>query len=321
MKKWICFLFISFIPFLSAGQAPLSPPTPWLTGPLIVPQATVIPYGHFEVEAYIYCTTNTGSYDSNWNSVSADHNFFSLNPQLFFYLGLTPWMDITIIPQFSYNTTQNQNSVKFEDFAIELDFQLLNANATPYFPGIEVSVRETFPTGPYQNLNPNKLLTDQTGSGTYATTFNLALYKVYNLFGNHFLSTTISTLYTVTTPTNVNGFNTYGGGYGTKGRVLPGNTFQEILSFELTLTQNWVFAIDNVYTHVNRTKFRGDPGVTSQGVAALNSVHSSEQISFSPAIEYNFSANFGIIAGCWFSAWGRNSTMFRSGIIEFVYNY
>ena len=297
------------------------PPAPWLTGPLIVPQATVIPYGHFEIETYLYFTTNTGTYNSNWHPSTADHNFFSFNPQVYFYLGLTPWMDINIFPQFFYNTISNQSSVNFGDLVIALEFQLLSDDAIPYFPGIEFSIGESFPTGPYQKLDPNKLLTDQTGNGTYGTTFSLELYKVYHVTGLHFLSTTYSAAYTIATPTKVKGFNAYGGGYGTDGKVDPGNTFEGIISFEFTLTQNWALAIDNVYTHVNRTTFSGTPGQTSSELLASNSLPSSEQISFAPAIEYNFSANLGIIAGCWFTAWGRNSNIFRSGAIGLIYNY
>ena len=306
--------------------APPAPPSPppqaWLTGPLIAPTGTVIPYGSFEIESYVYATTNTGTYNSNWNSVSAEHNFFSLNPQFLCFFGLTPWMDINISPQFFYDTTNGQHNWNFGDLPVALDFQLLDAGYTPYFPGIKFTVRETFPTGPYQNLNPNKLLTDQSGAGTFGTTMNLVLYKVYHLTGHHFLSMTYSATYTVTTPVNVHGFNTYGGGYGTKGYALPGNTFQAIASFEVSLSQNWALALDNVYTHVDQTRFFGNPGVVSiGGPAASVGAPSSEQISFAPAIEYNFSSNLGIIAGCWFTAWGRNSTRFCSGVISIDYTY
>ena len=300
---------------------PAPPPSPWLTGPLIAPIGAIVPFGQFEIESYVYCTTNVGAYNQNWNAVSASHNFFSLNPQFLCFFGLTSWMDINITPQFFYNTTNHQNSTQFGDLPIALDFQLLDPAATPYFPGIKFTIRETFPTGPYEHLNPDKLLTDQTGAGTFATAFNLVFYQVYHLGGHNFLSTTYSAAYTVTTPVHVHGFNTYGGGYGTNGTVLPGQSFQGIISFELALTQNWVLAIDNVYTHTNSSNFFGTVGKTTSGSAATVGVHSSEQISFAPAIEYNFSSTLGLEAGCWFTAWGRTSTEFRSGVIAFDYTY
>jgi hypothetical protein len=83
------------------------------------------------------------------------------------------------------------------------------------------------------------------------------------LYDHHWLSTTFSAQYTVNTPVNVHGFNTYGGGFGTNGKALPGNSFQGIASFELTLNKNWVLALDNVYTHTDETQFFGIPGIVS----------------------------------------------------------
>jgi hypothetical protein len=42
---------------------------------------------------------------------------------------------------------------------------------------------------------------------------------------------------------------------------------------------------------------------------------SIESLSLAPAIEYSWSANFGMIAGVWFTAAGRNSTVFANGIV------
>ena len=320
MKK--IFILSIFLTLNICGDEKLSnPPAPWLTGPLIAPSEYAIPLGQIEFESYIYATTTTGAYSNKWKTVSADHNFFSLNPQFFLYFGLTPWMDLNIIPQFFYQTTQNQNSINFGDLIIALDFQLLDPNYTPYFPGIKFTFRETFPTGPYQKLNPRKLLTDLTGAGTFGTNLNLVLYKVYHLTGKHFFSAIYSAAYTLTTPVRVHGLNAYGGGTGANGKAYPGETFQAIISFELTLTQNLVLALDNVYTHTNRTTFTGNPGKTSNGLPAKNSEPSSEQITFAPAIEYNFSSTLGIIAGCWFTAYGRNTPDFKSFVFNIIYTF
>ncbi len=306
---------------ISTSTAPTIDPKPWLTGPLIAPIGEVVPYGDFIVKSYVYFTTNTGFYNKNWHSVSARENFFTLQAQFLCFFGLTPWCDLNIIPQFFYETTSGQHSVHFGDLTIGLDFQLMDVDFTPYFPGIKFAVREVFPTGNFQRLSPRKLWTDQTGGGTFATQFDLVFYKIFPLQGLHRLSTTLSGQYTVNTPVNVHGFNTYGGGFGANGKALPGNSFQGIMSFELTLNQNWVLALDNIYTHTNSTSFFGIPGIVFGGTLANAGKPSSDQLSFAPAIEYNFSRNLGVIAGCWFSALGRNSTEFRSGVINFVYVY
>lgn len=289
-------------------------PAPWLTGPLIAPTGTAIPYGNFLIQYYTFYTTYNGTYNKDWRPTSASHNFYSLNSQVFLFFGLTPWCDINIIPQVFYNRTSNQHSWEFGDLTTGLDFQLLAADYTPYFPGIKFAVREVFPTGPFQRLNPKKLLTDQTGAGTFATQFNLVLYKMFHLSGFHWLTMTASAQYQVNTQVDVSGFNTYGGGHDTHGKVSPGNTFQGILSFEYKFNKRWGITLDNIYTHTNKTEFCG----TSTESVGLPS---NEQISFAPAIEYNFSSQLGIIGGCWFSALGRNSTVFRSGVVNLLYTY
>jgi hypothetical protein len=220
-----------------------------------------------------------------------------------------------------YNRTSGQQYFNSGDLTVGLDFQLMAADFTPYFPGIKLAVREVFPTGNFQYFHPRKLSTDQTGTGTFATQFDLVFYKVFHLWELHWLSTTFSAQYTVNTPVNVHGFNTYGGGFGTNGKALPGNSFQGIVSFELTLSRNWVLALDSVYTQTNVTEFFGIPGIFFGGTFADVGKPSSEQLSFAPAIEYNFSGHFGVIAGCWLSVLGRNSAEFRSGVVNFDYTY
>lgn len=331
MKKWalISVLFFGNIFHAQCEMRPnLSLPTsittalkPWLTGPLIAPVGTVVPYGDVIVRSYVYFVINTGFYDKNWHTVSANENLYTLNPQFQCYFGLTPWCDLNIIPQFFYKTTSNQHYFYSGDLTVGLDFQLMVADFTPYFPGIKFAVREVFPIGNFERFSPRKLGTDQTGAGTFATQFDLVFYKEFHLYGPHWLSTTFSAQYTINTPVNVHGFNAYGGGFGANGKALPGNNFQGIVSFELTLNQNWVLALDNVYKQTDITQFFGIPGISFSGTFADMGKPSSEQLSFAPAIEYNFSSNFGIIAGCWFSALGRNSTKFQSGVVNLEYIY
>ncbi len=291
------------------------PPAPWLTGPLLAPTGTVTPLGHFNVQAYGYFTQNLGSYDANWGKSRSGNRFFSFNQQLVSYVGLAPWMDLNIIPQFSVNSSRGKTICAFGDLTAGFDFQLYPAEAHPWFPGVKIAVTELFPTGRYQNLSPAYAGADQSGFGTFGTGINLVFYKIYPLTGPYFISVTASGLYQLNSSVRVHGLNAYGGGLGTDGTVDTGNLFQGILSFEFTLSQNWVFAIDNVYTHIGSSPFSGESGGNATGLPSM------EQISFAPAVEYNFSGTLGIIAGCWFTAAGRNAPRFASGVAELNYYY
>lgn len=295
---------------------------PWLTGSLMAPVGTTVPAGSSLIKSHIYWITNTGSYNKNWQAIPANRNLYTLNTQFLWFFGLTSSCDINMGFPLFYKNASCQHFFYCGDLMVGLDLQLMAVDFNSYLPAIKLAIREVFPTGNFQNFRPRKLWTEQTGAGTFATQFDLIFYKVVPLYDLHWLSMTFSAQYTINTPLNVHGFNAYGGGFGTRGRVFPGSSFQGILSFELTLNQNWVLALDSVYTHTNKSPFLGWlPGISIYGTVAKPEKSSSEQLSFAPAIEYNFSKDFGVIAGYWFSLLGRNSTQFQSGTVNIKYTY
>ena len=261
---------------------------PWLTGPLIVPSATVKPFGHYQIEPYLYVTGNTGAYDQHW-SPHRQPCLTNINVQVITIIGLTPWMDVQIIPSAFYNLSEEHSAARWGDLPLALDFQLVNPGK---WPGIKFTLQETFPTGQYQRA---KTAADLSGQGVFATNANVLFYKLFHCGGVHYLSTFLNLGYTINSSVHVHGLNAYGN---FSGKIIPGGMFEAIFSFEYTFTQNWVFAIDHVYIHKNSSK-----------------LPSSEQISIAPAIEYNFSEIFGIITGAWVTVAGRNVNQFYSGVV------
>jgi hypothetical protein len=322
IKQWAILAIASSLNLTAWADEAILPQqqTPaWFTGSLIAPTGTAIPYGDFEIEPYIYYTVNTGAYNQHWNAHSFT-NFYSFSSVLEGTFGLTPWMDVFIFPALFWNRTENQGSEGFGDLPLGFDFQLYSDQAS-WFPGIKLSISENFPTGKYQHLNPSKLGADAIGYGTFGTSLGLVLYHEYQLSGIHYITLTCSAQYTLNTPVKVHSFNTYGGGYGTRGTIHPGNLLEGVVSFEVNFTKNWAFALDTVYVHKCKTGFSGYKGVDRLGNPAIIGSPASEQLSFAPAIEYNFSESLGLIAGTWLSAAGRNSTQFRSAVGAFYYYY
>jgi len=310
-------------------------PSPWFTGPLLAPSGHAITSGHFNIEPYLYWTTTNGQYDANGKAQSIAHHFYNLLFQLPIQIGTTPWMDIQLLPQVSYKQTQSQHAIRFGDFPIRFDIQLLLDNSyVSWYPAIKLFISETLPTGKYQKLNPQKLGTDISGAGSFSTAAGLVLSKLFRLSGIHFLALRLELGYGYSAPVHVKGFNAYGGGYGTKGVVFPGNNPFAILGLELSLTQRWVFAMDIYDTYTNKTRFKGQTGYLAPEIgtilnaaspnqilfmpAAMKSP-SSNQLSLAPALEYNWSPNLGIIGGVWFTVAGRNASRFISGVIAFNY--
>lgn len=304
---------------------------PWTTGPLLAPPGAVVEKGALDVEPYLVLGVETGVYDMNWRAHSAP-NFYSLTPLVYLIYGITDWMDIQAIPQASYSWTQGASSFQVNDTPVSLGFQLITPNQYKYSPGVQLILTELFPIGKYKNLDPKKQFTDQGGNGSYATSATLVFYKAIHFSDYHYLTNTFSVGYTYFGPVHVTNLNSFGGGPGTKGRVKPGNATTVYLSFEYTLTKHWALALDNIYNHVNEDHFTGklgmvSPGTPSSGVSGgagispQNSIGSgsSESFSFAPAVEYNFKKNMGIIAGVWFTGWGRNSSRFVNGLVAFNY--
>ncbi|MBI5274667.1 MAG: hypothetical protein HY860_06425 [Chlamydiales bacterium] len=286
---------------------------PLFTGPLLTPSAHIVPLGHWNLEPYVYVISNYGSYNQDRHIVYGSHNVV-VNPQLPIWVGLTSFMDIVAYPQFFSRFRDGESSTQFGDLEIGLEFQLLMDSPDNFYPGLKLFIGEIFPTGPYNNLNPNKLGTDLGGAGTYLTEFTLVGTRVWNLYRCHYLSFKSAITYGITTPVEVNGFNNYGGGFGTHGKVKPGNQFTFFAALEYNLSIHWGLACDIEYFYTNKTSFSGTPGVTTTGSVASSSRPSSEQWSISPAVEYNFNENIGIIAGSWLTFAGRNSQAFISGV-------
>ncbi len=295
--------------------------TPWFTGPLRAPSGTVIGQGRYSIQTYLSTDVVTGGYNSHWKTVSSPNLYYN-SVLLQARYGVTDFMDIMISPQvYYYNYCQSQSSTGFGDLPLELDFQLIRPDRFEWFPGVKLGIIEIFPTGKYQKLNLKKKLTDLTGEGSFSTTPYLLFYKIYHLSGHHYLSTIACIQYTYAAPVHVKGHNYYRGGKRTRGKVYPGNEVLGILSFEYSFTRNWVFALDNIYEHNDKDRFRGKQGFTKHRTKAKVGYPSSESLSFAPAIEYNFNQKLGIITGVWFTAAGRNTLKFYNGLFSFVAQY
>lgn len=288
-------------------------PLPWFTGPLLTPASHVIPYGHVNIEPYEYVTTNFGAYNPHWNTHSTP-NLYNLITQTIFQIGLPANFDIAFAPQWTWNHMEGASHWVFNDMPLGFDYQLFSRPPESWIPTIKLAVHINLPWGKYQKLNPHARGTDIGGSGSWAPSAGLVMSHLVHITGPMFFAPRFNIQYTVPTPVPVKGYNAYGGGYHTRGTVFPGQNLTCLFGCELSLTQNWTLATDIQYQHVNKTRFKGHRGNTAN-VPNVIGGPSSELFALAPAIEYNWSANYGVIAGAWFSVGGRNTEEFASGVI------
>lgn len=303
----------------NASSAPLIQ-GPWMTGPLLAPSGNTIPKNNLNVETYLFGTDNNGVYNSRSKVVPVPATTI-ISPSVILSYGLTNWMDITLSVPYDFKERQGRSFNGIGDTGIVFGFQALRSKAGSWLPNLRLTIEELFPSGRYENLDPNNLGVDAIGAGSYQTSFGADFQQLHQFENEKYLSTRLALLYTIPNSTHVNGFNSYGGGFDTNGTVDPGNVFSTDLGFEYTLTQNWVPAFDVLYTNSRSTHFNGVTGVATTGLPAINTVPSGDQISLAPALEYNFSAKLGIIGGVWFSVYGKNSEKFTSSVVALNYYF
>lgn len=311
----ILFVFL-FSPLFLRADKPLfeGPQVPWFTGPLITTAAVITKGGHINIQPDFFVLSNFGFFDNNWGRHRFKDSMNFLNWQFLTWVGLNNFMDLFLNPQFYYNYTGNSDSWQVGDPTIGFDFQLLDRELKDPWPAIKLSIYETFPLGKYQKLKLEKLATDAGGSGTYTTFIGLTVGYTWVLKFPHFFAGRAALVYDFSTKLNVRGLNAYGGDPTTLGVVYPGSDITLFLGGEYSLTRNWALAADAVSLYSFPTRFRGRTIVPVGNV--VGNQNSSFQFSIAPAIEYNFSENFGMIGGVWFSLFGKNAYNFISGVFS-----
>ncbi len=302
---------------------------PFFTGPVVAPSPNVLQAGSYNVEPYLIFSAFQGAYDSDW-TFQAQPTLLTFNPSVVAYIGLTSFMDLQVFPSFVYQKRSGVHDFGFNDLPIALDVQLYNSPPNTPVPSFKLVLMETFPTGRYNNLDPNKLATDSTGLGSYQTSIGLIFGQLHHLGSEHWLSYRLYSLYTIPSAVHVEGFNSYGGGFDTDGRVIPGQSLFLDLGLELALSTHVALALDATAQFWHRDHFSGNTGMAPSEVFTANPLRSTSsarvgaqsaaQFTLAPAIEYNWNEMWGIILGAWFTVAGRNTPQYVSGVFALNIN-
>lgn len=292
---------------------------PWYTGPILAGSASMLPPGMINIQPYLFFQDNFATYDSNRHSVDTQ-NLWQINPNFVLQTGITSWLDIAATPLFTSNNKGSHWTTGFGDLPVLLGFKVTDEGI--YMPKMKFTINETFPTGKYQNLRASRDGTDAIGGGSFVTGLSYRISKILFWWTTHPVASRIVMTYNIPSSVHVNGLNTYGGGEGTSGKVRPGNSFNTDVGLELSLNQRWAFATDVVYQTNNKTKFSGTTG-TDPNTGLPNSIGSgsSDYLQIAPALEYNWNDSLGVIAGAWFTVYGRNTSNFVNYVLSVTYSF
>ncbi len=324
MRLAAAFLLAPIIAFAAGPPSPSSNPaespliyTPWFTGPLLAPTPINMKPGHPAIEPTATLFNTYGRYNSNWKLKKQDSTW-AINPLIDFQFGITNNLGIETLVSFISNFKNGKSASHFQDTTVLFGYQVSNDIKGSWVPDFRLILQETFPTGNYQKLDPSKEGIDSTGFGSFQTGPVLVFRKLFYL-PNSFFSLRWSIGYLFPSTVKVKGFNTYGGGYGTEGKVKPGQTLTAFLSGEYSINQRWVLAFDTEFLAQRKSHFTGKNGVNDIGEVASTRLPSSVQISFAPEVEYNFSQSSGLLAGVWFTVAGKDSAAFASAFLTYLY--
>ena len=295
------------------------PAGPWFTGTLLSTRGRTLDRGHTVVEPYFFFTRYGGLYNDNWRLHSATVSR-TIIQQTYIIYGVTDWMDVEIAPQWLRNSSDGESLSGFGDLPLQLGFQVLRGRSDSWLPDVRLWVQEVFPTGRYTDLPASTVGLGGTGGGSFATMLGIGVQKALWLGGDHVLRYRVNASYGFYTPVTVRGFNAYGGGFGTEGRVDPGSVTTVTVAGEYSLTRHLILALDIGFQTINGTDFSGTMGIGPGGKPAMVGNGYGNLLTMAPAVEYNFNQQIGLIAGPWFSVRGRNTSEFF-GIVAALYLY
>ncbi len=287
------------------------PPPPdlyaaWWTGSLLASGGRTQGAGH----TYVFGTTtysdDYGSFDDAWHYASrASSHVVAFGVGAL--AGITDRLDLGISLASYYKRSGGHDSAQFGDLGVKLAFQVLRSINGSWIPDILVYVKETFPTGRYERLDPTLGGVDAGGAGTYATTVGLNLQKLLLMPNRHLLKLRANFAYQYSTKVDLHGISTYGGSPTTEGYVEPGSNYLLLLAGEYQLSRRWAVALDVQWSHNGADRFFGVPGRASDGSLASVGGATANTIAIAPGIELNVTGELGIILGLVWTPLAQNA--------------
>lgn len=300
MKFAALLLLISIPSFAESPSSRQALDDAWWTGPLLAASASTLPHGHFLVEPYLFDVITYGRLDADGNRVSTPHKN-AFGSQSYILYGVTDRISAGIIPRFGYlKSSQGPGSpgLQVGDLTLQAQYRLTQFQEGSWLPTLSLVVGETVPTGKYDRLDQHP--GDGFGAGAYTTILSLYSQEYLWLSTGRILRMRLDLSYSLSSRVGLQGASVYGTGAGFSGHAQPGDSFTGDVSWEYSLTRNWVLAFDVVYEHDASTAVTGSYAASSGD---------SWSLGFAPALEYNFNASIGIIAGMRIIPTGRNSSI------------
>lgn len=288
------------------------------TGPLITPNPMDLPAGVLVVEPYLMQYHSDARYDHHGREQSQRPALNQWQLSLPVFYGITDRFQVqaTVGAVRAAAGNFSSDGWKVGDTAIGVQYLLLSPGARYKRPAVSVFYSHRFPTGDYDQLDENPL--NANGNGAQLDTFSLRAQQWFWLPTGHPLRLRATLNYSL--PPNdvpVNGPSTYGTPKGFHGIARLGQSLGAAIGAEYSLNRQWVLALDLTYNRTGSSQLRGIVASAGKPSVFDRRDDSREVYALAPAVEYNFTARFGLIAGVQFSVAGRNNDAFMTPMAAF----
>jgi hypothetical protein len=282
-------------------------PNQWFTGSLEAPSPALPKAGMLAVEPYLVLQNDTGVYGRNGHRTATTDNTSTFESLLVIKYAITDRLTVEALPSLSrsWNSRSHSTGAGAGDLPLELEYRLTDGNYRNGAPSLTIDLGVTLPTGDYDRL-ANGL--NGVGQGAYLLKQGVVLQSLFDTWGNHPVRIRVyAAAYEPLSHPAVANVSVYGTTEGFVGNVHPGASAQVGVGAGWALDRNWVFAIDFVQNYARRYRLNGIDGNGSP--ISSNGLNQSST-ALAPAIEYNWSADAGLIAGVEFTAAGHNTASY-----------
>ncbi|GBQ76431.1 hypothetical protein AA15237_2254 [Komagataeibacter xylinus NBRC 15237] len=271
--------------------------TQWYTGSLVSPSGALTKKGVFAWEPYFAYSQPVGNLDSVGRAAPIKDRAHMVSSFTLYKYSITNSISLQMTPTISYGWRHGgyggtTSGTKMGDLPVDVMWRYLDADPKRYIPALSLFVGVAFPSGDYTKLGRAE---DGVGTGTYTFRVALTEQSTYTLPGHHELRLrTWGTFRRALTQAHIADISSYGTSAGFRGLAHPGMYGESGFSLEYGVNQKWVIAMDLARDWANGSRVRG---YNAQGKYQDVLGQASGNWVIAPAVEYNWSPRFGIIAG------------------------
>lgn len=293
-------------------------PNQWFTGSLEAPSPALPKAGMLALEPYFVYQSSTGSYGDNGGYAAEADHIRTLESLLVIKYGITDKLTIEALPSASHrwNDKTAAAGLRVDDLPLELEYRVKKSNYHTGSPSVTFDLGVTLPTGTYDRLG-NSL--NGSGQGAYLLKQGVVAQSLFDTWGNHPVRIRVyGSIFEPVSRPSVTNVSVYGTRPGFTGDVHPGVSGAFGIGAGWAFNQSWVLAFDFVQSYAAPYRLNGIDGPGGRIITRGRPEASS---AVAPAVEYNWSAKAGIIAGIEFTATGRNTPSYVAPQIAVAFSF